>query len=1192
MYIPTVLFFFSPSFYLSISKPSEVLRVDTSNLREATALNTSHPVSSSYPVSTAPITSKSNREKKFHDEKIKNNDDDSGGDDLPPHDDKVDDENNNIKKKKNNNNKNTSEANLKRRHTQQSTEIKLPDAIPPENLRRTHYLSVVSEAPKLPNKEKINQASCWTISTWILTWWAPPFMLRAFGLRDRHMQQAWREKVALVQVIIALCAAVGFLTFGFNAAVCGRQPNRIRTNNVAPDQIIIAGRAYDLKTFRHPTPFTNIPGSGDLQEMGIGGKDLSFLFQTVNHNCKDILIPVEADDDKGNVMNYFPCVPIDLKNPAVNGTDNPERKGCHLSVKSRRSLRRLEVVGDVYYNWTDIQKPGTSLVAFSGNVLDLSRLNYLTPNIPLPLRIAQIFGPGSAFIGRDSTYWLSSTADRLKLGKCLTDILKVGVLDSKSTGCIISDIVLWVSLAVILGVVLIRFFLALIFGWCISWKLGSIREETADERRKRQDEVLQWEMNNVEDMHYPKTKSITSIDLPRPDVTLLTDDGRHSQTDNCGGSISVEINSTNGSNISTSSFSATRSLHFQQQLPPPQQYTPKNKRRFLPTTSRFTQPQSPAHGSRSAVFGSSFITPESPLRTCFTPSSPGHGQYSIDSQAHSVAHDTISNHHQQQQLQQDRYNFNFDLIHTFMVVTCYSEGEEGLRTTLDSLANTDYPASHKMLLVICDGIITGSGNGMSTPDIVLSMMKDDVMPRDQVRPASYVAIADGIKRHNMAKVYAGFYRYNDDTSKGATVPPEEQQHVPMVAIVKCGTEAESKEKKPGNRGKRDSQVILMNAMQKVYYAERMCSLEYQFCKAILKLTGYHPSRYETCLMVDADTKVYPDSLARMIACMARDPYIMGLCGETKIANKSDSWITAIQVFEYYISHHMSKAFESIFGGVTCLPGCFCMYRIIAPKGDRYVPIFCSSDIVEMYCENIVDTLHKKNLLLLGEDRYLTTLMLRTFPKRKMIFVPQAVCKTVVPDTFGVLLSQRRRWINSTVHNLLELVLIRDLCGTFCFSMQFVVFMELVGTVVLPAAISFTIYLIVISFFVTPVPIIPLMLLAAILGLPAVLIALTTRKMVYVGWMLVYLCSLPIWNFVLPAYAYWHFDDFSWGQTRQVQGGEEKREDHGRREGQFDSTGIIMRRFEDWAKQERKEMVEMRAKSSTLIRGYPSIYYGH
>src|SRR5690554_114558 len=285
----------------------------------------------------------------------------------------------------------------------------------------------------------------------------------------------------------------------------------------------------------------------------------------------------------------------------------------------------------------------------------------------------------------------------------------------------------------------------------------------------------------------------------------------------------------------------------------------------------------------------------------------------------------------------------------------------------------------------------------------------------------------------------------------------------------------------------------------------------------------------------------------MIAAMAHDPEIMGLCGETKIANKTDSWVTMIQVFEYYISHHMSKAFESMFGGVTCLPGCFCMYRIKAPKGPNgyWVPILANPDIVEHYSENVVDTLHKKNLLLLGEDRYLSTLMLRTFPKRKMMFVPQAICKTVVPDTFKILLSQRRRWINSTIHNLMELVLVRDLCGTFCFSMQFVIFMELVGTVVLPAAISFTLYLIAISFVITPIPIIPLMLLAAILGLPAILILMTSRKIVYVGWMGMYLLSLPIWNFVLPVYAFWHFDDFTWGQTRKVQGeGDGKPDNHG------------------------------------------------
>jgi chitin synthase len=69
-----------------------------------------------------------------------------------------------------------------------------------------------------------------------------------------------------------------------------------------------------------------------------------------------------------------------------------------------------------------------------------------------------------------------------------------------------------------------------------------------------------------------------------------------------------------------------------------------------------------------------------------------------------------------------------------------------------------------------------------------------------------------------------------------------------------------------------------------------------------------------------------------------------------------------------------------------------MYRIKAPKGPNgyWVPILANPDIVERYSENVVDTLHKKNLLLLGEDRYLSTLMLKTFPHRKMMFVPQAV----------------------------------------------------------------------------------------------------------------------------------------------------------------------------------------------------------
>jgi chitin synthase len=453
---------------------------------------------------------------------------------------------------------------------------------------------------------------------------------------------------------------------------------------------------------------------------------------------------------------------------------------------------------------------------------------------------------------------------------------------------------------------------------------------------------------------------------------------------------------------------------------------------------------------------------------------------------------------------------------------------------------------------------------MTTPDVCLAMMKDHAILPHEVQPFSYVAVASGSKRHNMAKIYSGFYDYGDNS----LIPIEKQHRVPMMVVVKCGTPDEAKKSKPGNRGKRDSQIILMSFLQKVMFDERMTELEFEMFNGIWKITGISPDYYEMVLMVDADTKVFNDSLTHMVSAMVKDPEIMGLCGETKIANKRESWVTMIQVFEYFISHHLSKSFESVFGGVTCLPGCFCMYRIKAPKGGQnyWVPILANPDVVEHYSENVVDTLHKKNLLLLGEDRYLSTLMLRTFPKRKQVFVPQAVCKTIVPEKFKILLSQRRRWINSTVHNLMELVLVRDLCGTFCFSMQFVVFIELVGTLVLPAAIAFTFYLIAISIKAgienTAAPVIPLVLLALILGLPAVLIVLTAHRWSYVAWMLVYLASLPIWNFVLPTYAYWKFDDFSWGDTRKT-AGEKTKKGGLEYEGEFDSSKITMRRWHDF-----------------------------
>jgi hypothetical protein len=50
--------------------------------------------------------------------------------------------------------------------------------------------------------------------------------------------------------------------------------------------------------------------------------------------------------------------------------------------------------------------------------------------------------------------------------------------------------------------------------------------------------------------------------------------------------------------------------------------------------------------------------------------------------------------------------------------------------------------------------------------------------------------------------------------------------------------------------------------------------------------------------------------------------------------------------------------------------------------------------------------------------------------------------------------------------------------------------------------------------------------------------------------------------VLPLYAFWNMDDFSWGETRKVQG-ETKDEKHGGKQGEFDGSDIMMKTWADW-----------------------------
>ena len=449
-----------------------------------------------------------------------------------------------------------------------------------------------------------------------------------------------------------------------------------------------------------------------------------------------------------------------------------------------------------------------------------------------------------------------------------------------------------------------------------------------------------------------------------------------------------------------------------------------------------------------------------------------------------------------------------------IMVPCYNEGDKELRKTIDSVMDTSYPDDNKVLLVIADGNITGKGERMSTPETLAKLLGYKM---DSKEGKVYNCKSIGELTENRAKIQYGIYK---DAGK----------ELKYIVIVKCGLPSEAGSPRAGNRGKRDSQLLFSGLLNRFHHGRALNELDKAIKNALDRLQ-LPLDEIRFLMAIDADTRIDRESLSHMTFSMNKNDRILALCGETKVDNKSQSWVTMIQVFEYYTNHHMKKAFESVFGCVTCLPGCFTMYRLFSDDGR---PLLSCDDVYQRYATNNVRTLHDKNLYHLGEDRMLTTLLLTYFPDMKLSFVPEAFCYTIVPHTFSILLSQRRRWINSTFHNMLELVRVNTMCGCCCFSMKAIVILDLIATLILPASLLYVGYIVYITVFLKqPLSLLIIIMWGIVIGVQVVVFLLRSRWD-YWWWFLVFVfAGVPVFYFILPLYSFWHMDDFSWGTTRQL-----------------------------------------------------------
>lgn len=193
--------------------------------------------------------------------------------------------------------------------------------------------------------------------------------------------------------------------------------------------------------------------------------------------------------------------------------------------------------------------------------------------------------------GQDAAYLFTSVQEAKDAKACLTARYAAGVISSDTMGCIVDDIIVDFMLAVIIGLIVVRFTMAVVFQWFISGRLTKPGGRSGG--------VLAWRSvaggNANPNQHRPAPENRYALsNYPAP--------------------------SNSSSSLTTDSSSSV---------------------------------------SPAPLFNSPKLKP--------SPSPKGSSANIVDTR-----------------------------LHTIMLVTCYSEGESSLITTMDSLAATTYSRKHKV----------------------------------------------------------------------------------------------------------------------------------------------------------------------------------------------------------------------------------------------------------------------------------------------------------------------------------------------------------------------------------------------------------------------------------------------------------------------------------------------------------------
>ncbi|XP_046404364.1 chitin synthase chs-2-like [Ischnura elegans] len=159
------------------------------------------------------------------------------------------------------------------------------------------------------------------------------------------------------------------------------------------------------------------------------------------------------------------------------------------------------------------------------------------------------------------------------------------------------------------------------------------------------------------------------------------------------------------------------------------------------------------------------------------------------------------------------------------------------------------------------------------------------------------------------------------------------------------------------------------------------------------------------LALDGDIDFKPKSVQLLVDLMKKNPRLGAACG--RIHPVGSGPMVWYQKFEYAVGHWLQKATEHTIGTVLCSPGCFSLFR-----GTALMEVMSRYTAVSKEARHYVQFDQ-------GEDRWLCTLLLQQGFHVEYSAASDAY--THCPEGFNEFYNQRRRWVPSTMANIMDLL---------------------------------------------------------------------------------------------------------------------------------------------------------------------------